>query len=323
MKRILLVIDPDATKASIDLLEAARRMYASEELESYGLRLGAPNDPAFGILDRVIDPEGLHRFDLAGVADFIAELHREFEFSAVLYPATVYGRMLAPRAAMRLHVGLIADVVDVRRRAGRIEMMRPAFGGKMMAGVVHRGPNPVMMSVRPDTFHFGGGPAENTVVTRRAPATPGHSGVRLLERRPKPVSRDIRDSDILVSGGGGVRRRFGMLGQLADALGGMVAASRRLVDRGVAPRHIQVGQSGRTVSPRLYVALGISGSIQHVAGLKNAEYVISVNPDRHAPICSLSDVVVEGDAGEFIRRILERIAAGRSDGDPECEGRKS
>ena len=119
--------------------------------------------------------------------------------------------------------------------------------------------------------------------------------------------KDIRESEVLVSGGGGVLRHFGKLELLAKELNGMVAASRRAVDSGLAPRQIQVGQSGKTVSPRLYVAIGISGSIQHVVGIKNAEHIIAVNSNRYAPICSIADIVVEGDATEFIEKMVERI----------------
>jgi electron transfer flavoprotein alpha subunit len=167
------------------------------------------------------------------------------------------------------------------------------------------------MSVRQNTFLYS--KADNTA-GKKAPAVVYHSpkrkeasGVRLVKRELKPDTDDIRESDVLISGGGGVMRSFNRLEALAKELDGMVSASRRVVDSGAAPRHIQVGQSGKTVSPRLYLALGISGSIQHVVGLKNAEYIISVNSDRHAPICSLSDIVVEGDARDFIERMIQRL----------------
>jgi len=134
-------------------------------------------------------------------------------------------------------------------------------------------------------------------------------GVRLIERRERSQVRDIRDSAVLVAGGGGAVRDFHLLRRLATALNGMVAASRKAVDMGAAPREIQIGQSGKTVSPRLYIAIGISGSSPHVAGIRNAEYVISVNQDRHAPICSISDIVVEGDGQAFVEGLLDRIEA--------------
>lgn len=133
--------------------------------------------------------------------------------------------------------------------------------------------------------------------------------LRLIERREKSVTRDIRESKVLISGGGGVVRDFQLLERLAKALHGTVAASRKVVDIGKAPRAIQVGHSGKIVSPRLYIALGISGSAQHVAGIRNAEYIISVNTNREAPICSISDIIVEGDGRTFVEGLIKRIEA--------------
>jgi len=114
---------------------------------------------------------------------------------------------------------------------------------------------------------------------------------------------------VLVSGGGGVIGQFHHLERLACKLGGQVSASRKIVDHGIAPRSIQVGQSGKRVSPKLYIALGINGAVQHVEGLKQVGSIISVNLDRNAPICSLSDIVVEGDAVTFIEKLVKMIDA--------------
>ena len=166
-----------------------------------------------------------------------------------------------------------------------------------------------MMSVRRRAFTYGEPvfkSAEFMDVDVQDLQTPG---LRLIERREKSVTQDISESEVLISGGGGVVRDFHILERLAEALHGMVAASRKIVDMGKAPRAIQVGHSGKTVRPRLYIALGISGSAQHVAGIRNAEYIISVNTNRQAPICSISDIVVEGDGRVFVEGLLKRIEA--------------
>lgn len=111
--------------------------------------------------------------------------------------------------------------------------------------------------------------------------------------------------------GGGTARSFHKLESLADVLDGQVSASRKIIDKGIVSRSVQVGQSGKTVRPKLYMALGISGAIQHVEGLKNVENIIAVNTNRSAPICSLSDIVVEGDASEFIDKMVQRIRDGK------------
>jgi electron transfer flavoprotein alpha subunit len=309
VKKTLIYLDPDAPVESLELLEVMEQMYGPGGSSSYGFCLGKPGQEIMSVLDHVIciEDDHLEPHDIINLTNCIEELQQKYVFDAILIPATTFGRMLAPRAAMRLHVGLVADVTAIRHRNGEVQMVRPAFSGRMLAGVVNLGRVPVMMTVRRSVFSYDNRRSKRAEILKPAPRTLERPRVRLVERRVKPEARDIRESDVLVSGGGGVLRSFDQLEALAQALGGTVSASRKVVDSGKAPRHIQVGQSGKTVSPRLYVALGISGSIQHVVGLKNAEYVIAVNSNKHAPICSLSDIVVEGDAREFIPRMVARI----------------
>ncbi len=312
MNRILVVMDPEAPEDSTDLLAVAEELYGATGFESHVLVPGStvrPREGAFGV---VIEAASVAPYDSAAVASAIESLHEESRYALILVPATPFGRMIAPRAAMRLKTGLVADVTAVRRGAdGAIEMIRPAFSGRMLATVLNRGDGPVMMSVRPGVFRRAKGasssPPDSPETTKWSHVAAEAGQIRLIERRPKPEREDIRNAEILISGGGGVQRNFDDLGELARVLGGMVAASRKVVDSGKAPRAIQVGQSGKTVSPRLYIAIGISGSIQHVAGLRNAEHIIAVNSNRHAPICSLADIVVEGDGRDFIQRMSERI----------------
>jgi electron transfer flavoprotein alpha subunit len=316
MKKVLVYIEKEAVQESLGLLGAAELMYSQsfggEGYRSFGLCTGQKCPETEGVFDSLFCPKDgdIEEWDLSRITGWIEQLQKEYLFDAILIPATVFGRMLAPGLAMRLHTGLVADVTGVRYRNGSMELVRPAFSGRMTAGIICRGPGPVMMSVRPDTFEYGGAKNKKTELIWLSSGASKGSGIRLVEKINKPEQQDIRDADVLVSGGGGVQQRFDELELLARALHGMVSASRRVVDSGTAPRHVQVGQSGKTVSPRLYMALGISGSIQHVVGLKNAGTIITVNRDRHAPICSLSDIVVEGDAGEFIRRMVKRIEEG-------------
>jgi electron transfer flavoprotein alpha subunit len=318
MKRVLVYIDEDAVEDSIDLLEVGPQMYGAKGFCSYALAAGNRYGEAGNLFDYVFRVKNgpLPNYDAATIARCIETLHQIYHFDAIIIPATYCGRMIAPRAAMRLHAGLVADVTGIRIDGDEILMVRPAFSGRMLATIVCREGGPVMMSVRPKAFSIGEPvfkSAEFVDFDVQEIKTPG---LRLIERREKPETRDIRKSEILISGGGGVIREFQLLERLAETLNGMVAASRKVVDIGKAPRSIQVGQSGKIVSPRLYIALGISGSAQHVAGIRNAEYIISVNMDRHAPICSMSDIVVEGDGRAFVEGLLKRIETSniRTDG---------
>jgi electron transfer flavoprotein alpha subunit len=311
MKRVLVYIDEDAVEDSIDLLEVGRLMYGTQGFCSYALAAGVRYGEAGNLFDHVFRVKNgtLPNYDTAALARCIEFLHRTYCFDAIIIPATHCGRMIAPRAAMRLHAGLVADVTGIGTDGDEVLMVRPAFSGRMLATVVCRGGGPVMMSARPKAFTYGEPvlkSAEFIDIDAQDMKTPG---IRLIERREKSEDRDIRTSEVLISGGGGVIRDFHLLERLAEALHGMVAASRKVVDMGKAQRSIQVGQSGKIVSPRLYIALGISGSAQHVAGIRNAEYIISVNTNRQAPICSMSDIVVEGDSRAFVEGLLKRMEA--------------
>jgi electron transfer flavoprotein alpha subunit len=309
MKKSLIYLDEENYKYSIDLLEVVRQIYGEEANETYGISVKHYCREAEGNLDKLIhvsEDEVLEK-DPMIVTDIMEELHRQYEFDCILIPATHLGRMLAPRLAMRLGAGLVADVTAINHNNGVVEMVRPAFSGKIMAGIVKSGDGPYMMSVRQNVFSYDNECVKETQVIEFHPAKIRNSSLKLLETREKLQSYDIRDSKVLVSGGGGASKNFKKLELLAKELNGQVAASRKIIDKGIAPRGIQVGQSGKTVSPKLYIALGINGSIQHIEGLKNVEHLISVNTNKNAPICSISDLVVEGDAFEFIDKLVEKI----------------
>ncbi len=315
MKRTLIFQDTDRIGNTIDLLGAAVNMYGEESFESFAVVIGDSCEALSGYFHQVIHIDGaiVEPGDQKGICGILADLQKHYNFDSILVPATPYGRMIAPRLAKRLRTGLVADVTDIRRRESRLEIIRPAYSGRLMAGIEILGKGPVMMSIRPGVFACEGGGGVETEMSEYTGAVEEKSRLKRLAVKEKKRSYDIRESDILISGGGGVLRGFAGLEQLADALNGRVSASRKIVDKGAAPRSIQVGQSGKTVSPRLYIALGINGAIQHVEGMKNIETIISVNTNRNAPICSLSDLVVEGDAMEFIDRLTERIRAFRKE----------
>ena len=343
MKRTLIFQDTERIELTADLLAAAGKMYGEEPFESYALVIegpegsGSADDPASptaakgpagtsdsagpltGFFQKIIRVarEIVEPHDQLGICTVLAQLQKDYQFDSILVPATPFGRMIAPRLAKRLGTGIVADVTDIRRQDGRVEIIRPAYSGRLMAAIVTRGNGPVMMSVRPGVFSYAGKGGTETEVRQYTTPVETHSSLKPLAVKEKQISYDIRESDILISGGGGVLRSFSGLQRLADALQGRVSASRKIVDKGIAPRSIQVGQSGRTVSPRLYIALGINGAIQHVEGMKNIESIISVNTNRNAPICSLSDIVVEGDAMEFVDKLTEKIEAFRSEAQGE------
>jgi len=308
MYKVLVYIDPHNPGASLGLLEAAERIAYADRLVTYAFCPGNPTPVIHGHFDFCVCTDAaVEPYDTQNLAACLKSLQDEYHFDAVLLPATAWGRNIAPRAAMRMRVGLVADITEVTRDGDVVRLVRPAFDGKMLAVIECVGGKPIMASVRPGVFRYDGGGGKDTQHITFSPKGLSPSGVSLLSSEHKRAVADIRESDILVSGGGGVGDAIEKLELLAKALGGMVSASRRLVDSGMAPRAIQVGQSGKTVSPRIYFALGIYGSLQHIEGLRNVDCIISVNTNPKAPICSISDIVVEGDAVEFAQKLAEKI----------------
>lgn len=309
MKRSLIYFEPNHPQNSIDLLEAARQVYDRESYETYAVLLNSSGKEAEGLFDYLIEisNEQIRDFDIINMCNVLEELQQTYQFDSILIPATNTGRMLAPRLAMRLHVGLVADVTAIRHKNGVLEMVRPAFSGKIMAGIVNRNRVPLMMSIRRNVFNYKAEHKKNSLRIVFNSKRVEKSKIELLGVIEKKKSKDIMDSEILVSGGGGTMQYFSQLKLLADEMNAQVSASRRIVDSGIVSRSIQVGQSGKTVSPKVYLALGIYGSLQHIEGLRNVETIISVNTNINAPICSLSDIVVQGDAKEFIEKLVDKI----------------
>ncbi|MCF8091732.1 MAG: electron transfer flavoprotein subunit alpha/FixB family protein [Desulfotignum sp.] len=314
MKKTCIFQDTEKTENTTDLLEVADRIYGPGQFESHAVLFADSFDRLCGSFHHIIRvAEGIvDRYDPRGICDILENLHKKSGFDSILIPGTSMGQMIAPRLAKRLQTGLVAGVTDIKNQGDHIEIIRPACSGKILESVLHKGDGPLMMSIRPNAFAYTPGDSLQTVVFAYTEPVKSCSAVTRLHVRKNQHTCDIRDSDVLIAGGGGVKESFSKLYGLAEALNGTVAASRKLVDQGIAPRSIQVGQSGKTVSPKLYMALGIHGSMQHMAGLRQIESVISVNTAVNAPVCSLSDIVVQGDAKEFIDRLMKKIAVYRS-----------
>lgn len=309
MKQTCIFQDTETPEKTADLLAAAVRMYGRDRFESHVVLVDAPPETVTGRFHHVIQiTEGLaDKFDPRAFTEILETLHQTYGFDSILIPGTTLGKMIAPRLAWRLKTGLATGVTDITVRDGRIELTRPAGSGMILETILPEGPGPVIMTIRINAFDHPPEPAVSTRISPYSrPVTTRSSLTRLGVEHPLE-SRDIREYGVLVAGGDGAARCFPALKPLADALNGAVAASRKLVDQGIAERNIQVGQSGKTVSPKLYLALGIHGSMQHLAGLRGAGSIISVNTSPHAPICRLSDLVVQGDACEFIEKLMDLI----------------
>lgn len=252
------------------------------------------------------------------VATLIAQRRPEI----VLAGATARGRSLMPRLAVLLRTGLTADCtgLEIDPESGNLLQTRPAFGGNVMATIVTRRHRPQMATVRPRVMAPAARNGAATPEVRRwtPPDEMMEEDVLILHRAEEsPETVNIAEARVLVAGGAGIggAEGFGRLRELAELLGGEVAASRVAVDAGWAPYSRQVGQTGRTVQPDLYVAVGISGSVQHRAGMQSSGLIVAVNTDPYAPIFRVADYGVVGDWREVLPRlvlVLRAMKGGRT-----------
>jgi caffeyl-CoA reductase-Etf complex subunit CarE len=233
--------------------------------------------------------------------------------SIFLLGATPNGRDLAPRVGARLKLGLTADCTMLEINDDKqLVQTRPAFGGNIMASILTPFSRPQMATVRPNVFPVGDpdtkrkGPIEDFDVT----LTRGVIRTRILDiEKITSGGEGIENASVIVAGGTGLQapENMGMLKELADELGGTVAGSRPLVEAGWIPHTMQVGQSGTTVSPDLYIAVGISGAVQHTVGMNSARTIIAINNDPEAPIFKVADVGIVGDAFEVVPAMIKEI----------------
>lgn len=237
----------------------------------------------------------------------------KFEPSIILIGATTIGRDLGPRLSARLSTGLTADCTALEiSDEGNLMMTRPAFGGNMMATITCKEHRPQMSTVRPGVMCTA--PRNESRKGEIINFTPVFDSskfrVRLLETVKEERNLvDITEANILVSGGRGVGNSegFDKLREFAQTIGAEVSSSRALVDAGIVTHNRQVGQTGKTVRPDLYFALGISGAIQHLAGMEESDYIIAINKDKYAPIFQSSDLGIVGDVKKIVPLLTERL----------------
>jgi electron transfer flavoprotein alpha subunit len=279
--------------------------------------------------DRVIvvdDPE-LKEYRTEPYAHALASVINEFKPEIMLVGATAIGRDLGPAVSARVATGLTADCTKLEigdfpinptpgkeQKHNQLLMTRPAFGGNTIATIACPDNRPQMATVRPGVMQakakVEGAKAET--VEFNPGFTPNNKYVEILDI-VKSVSDtvDIQDAKILVSGGRGVGspENFQILRDLADALGGEVACSRAVVDNGWMPKDLQVGQTGKTVRPQVYFAIGISGAIQHVAGMEESDIIIAINKDETAPIFEVATYGIVGDLNKIVPELTKQIKA--------------
>ncbi len=262
----------------------------------------------------VVDDPMLEKYATEPYAKAVTAVIKELEPEIVLYGATSIGRDLAPRVSARVHTGLTADCTKlaINEETKLLHMTRPAFGGNIMATIVCKNHRPQMATVRPGVMSALAKDETRTgeVVNFKVDFVPADMNVEIIEEvKETRKTVDITDAKVLVSGGRGIGSPefVPVLQEAADVLGGVVSGSRPVIEAGWLSKERQVGQTGKTVRPNLYLACGISGAIQHVAGMESSEVVISINKDDNAAIFSVSDLGVVGDVKVILPKLIEAI----------------
>lgn len=309
------------TGPSREVASVASRLATSLQGAARALLLGGPGTAAeaaqlgrFGVASvAVAEHEALAEYDPEPYAPLVAERARDSAFAAVLFPASTAGKDLAPRVAALLDLPLASDVTRIDVEGGRLVVERPVYAGKAFATLEIEG-SPVLATLRPNAFPATERPATAEVTTFRPDLDPTHWKTRVVERRQAGGGElDVSEATVIVSGGRGMKdpSHWALLERLRNALGPGVAlgASRAVVDAGWRPHAEQVGQTGKTVSPKLYIAVGISGAVQHLAGMRTAQTIVAINRDAEAPIFGVADYGIVGDLFEVVPRLAEEIEA--------------
>ena len=313
--------DGELQKVGIELLGEATKLAKDLEQKVVAVLLGsgikekAQTCIAYGA-DKVIvvdDPE-LKEYLTEPYALALTQIIKEEEPEILLYGASSIGRDLAPRVSARVHTGLTADCtgLSIAEDTKLLMMTRPAFGGNIMATILCKNHRPQMATVRPGVMKALDKDTTRTgeVVEKTVDFSKDTHGVKIREViKEGKKAVDITEAKYLVSGGRGIGSPefFGTLQELADVLGGEISSSRANVDAGWIDRSRQVGQTGKTVRPDLYIACGISGAIQHVAGMEGSEYIIAINKNDTAPIFDVADLGVVGDVKVIVPKLTEAI----------------
>lgn len=263
----------------------------------------------------VVDGPEYEPYSTDAYANAVVTLVNKYKPSAMLIGATNNGRDLGPRCSCRLHTGLTADctALGIDEESGNVAWTRPAFGGNLMATILCPDHRPQIGTVRPGVFKKNAPDESRTgnITNEDIHMDPSQIRTKVVESIVEAGAElvNLEEAEIIVSGGRGVGgpEGFAPIKELADALGGVVGASRAAVDAGWIPHVHQVGQTGKTVGPKLYIACGISGAIQHVAGMSSSDVIVAINKDEDAPIFGVADYAVVGNLFDVVPALTEEV----------------
>jgi electron transfer flavoprotein alpha subunit len=311
--------DGTLRRISEEVVTAAKTLASAAGGEVHVALLGGPGTRAaasalanFGAdTVHVAEHDEFTRYSPEGYVDTLAALVKGGDYFAVIVGGSALGKDLAPRLAARLDVPLASDATALAMDGDELLVTRPVYAGRAFAQVTLGG-KPRMVTIRPNVFRAEARPGAGNIVDLPVMGDAEQRRVRVREVKAASAGRlDVGEAPVVVSGGRGLKEaaHWNLLEELRDALGPSCAlgASRAVVDAGWRPHAEQVGQTGKTVSPQLYFAVGISGAMQHLAGMRSAKTIVAINKDPDAPIFKIADYGLVGDAHEVLPRLTEEI----------------
>jgi electron transfer flavoprotein alpha subunit len=304
---------------SYELLGIGRKLADELGAKLLALLLGADEPDATELINWGADSvylcsdSSLKKFNDDSYTDILSKIVNEQKPSIVLAGATPIGRSFIPRVAARLRTGLTADCtsLEIDKESRNLLQIRPAFGGNIMATILCPDYRPQMATVRPRVMKRGEYNENRSGEIIKVQLGDIASRTKVIEtvQEVSEISVNIHEADVIVAGGRGAggEKGFKLLEELAQALGGVVGASRAAVDEGWVPYSHQVGQTGKTVNPKIYFACGISGAVQHLVGMQSSDIIIAINKNPEAPIFNIATYGIVGDLFEIIPMLTKRI----------------
>lgn len=262
----------------------------------------------YGISDvTLFKNSGLTNYSSTAYSDIVTGFAKETGAEYILFSDTALGKDLAPRVAVKLNAACLIDCVHLDTSDGSITATRPIYAGKALMELKPKSEIKVI-TIRPNIFKARPVDGSSINLTTKEVDSPDLS-TKVIEFKKSEGKMDVAEADIIVSGGRGLKtpENFKLVEELADTLGAAVGASRAVVDAGWRPHREQVGQTGKTVSPSLYIACGISGAIQHLAGMSSSKYIVAINKDKEAPIFGVADYGIAGDVFEILPVLTKEI----------------
>lgn len=311
--------DSKIKKTSFELLSQAQNMGADditalligEGVSGLAAELGHHGAGKVLVADHAL----LHHYTTEGYAHVVKQAIDSIQPELVLFAASSNGKDLAPRLAARLDVGLVSDALELSHEGGKFTAVRPMYAGKAMAKV-SLAASPALVSMRPNVVSAKAADASRSAEVSNLELTLTEGDIRAKVTAVETSGGDkidVAEADIVVSGGRGLKapENFKLVEDLAEVLGGAVGASRAVVDAGWRPHGEQVGQTGKTVSPSLYVACAISGAMQHLAGMSSSKNIIAINTDAEAPIFKVASYGMVADVFEVLPELTEKLKAAK------------